>query len=133
MAVLGIIKLAHENERFGITREQCARTILPFLISNCVESTLNLTQFEQFIQLTKLLLTKVETEQRSKLQQLGAGQDEQIKVQDFNDIFNQTTVGNTANNVDVMDLFASLDKPKSNTSPLSQVVCFKINMDYYYY
>jgi hypothetical protein len=76
MAILGIIKLAHENERFGISRDQCARTILPFLISNCVENTLNLNQFEQFMYLTKTLLEKVETEQRSKLQQLSAGQEE---------------------------------------------------------
>lgn len=78
MAVLGIIKLAHENERFGIGREQSAKTILPFLISNCVESTLNLNQFEQFIHLAKTLLEKVETEQRNKLRQLSAGQEDQM-------------------------------------------------------
>lgn len=77
MATLGIIKLAHENERFGISREQSAKTIIPFLIANCVESTLNLNQFEQFVALTKTLFNKVETEQRSKLQQLSAGQEEQ--------------------------------------------------------
>jgi SCY1-like protein 2 len=77
MAVLGIYKLTHENERFGISREQCAKSVLPFLISTSVENTLNLSQFDQFMTLTKTLMTKVETEQRHRLQQLSAGQEEQ--------------------------------------------------------
>ncbi|KAI6191625.1 hypothetical protein M3Y97_00248400 [Aphelenchoides bicaudatus] len=59
---------------------------------------------------TKVLLEKVETEQRSKLQQLSAGQEEQNKTQDFTDIFNQTSSSSVPMNSDVSDLFASLDK-----------------------
>lgn len=77
MAVLGIYKLALDNERFDVSREQCAKSVLPFLISLSVENTLNLSQFEQFMMLIHKLVNKVETEQRQKLQQLDAGRTEQ--------------------------------------------------------
>lgn len=77
MAVLGIYKMTHENERFGINKEQVAKSVLPFLISTSVESTLNLNQFEQFMSLIKILMESMEKEQRVKLQQLSAGQEEQ--------------------------------------------------------
>ncbi|KAH7728205.1 Protein kinase domain containing protein [Aphelenchoides avenae] len=77
MAILGIYKLAFESERFGISREQCAKSALPFLITTCVESTLNLNQFEQYVAMVHKLLAKVEEEQRQRLQQLSAGQEEQ--------------------------------------------------------
>lgn len=51
--------MVHENEKFGISKEQCAKSVLPFLISMCVENTLNLTQFEQFMLLIHQLLNKV--------------------------------------------------------------------------
>lgn len=73
----GIYKLAYESEKFGIGREQCAKSVLPFLISTCVENTLNLSQFEKYIAMVHLLLEKVEKEQRNKLQQLSASEEEQ--------------------------------------------------------
>uniref|UniRef100_A0A1I7ZPE8 SCY1-like protein 2 n=1 Tax=Steinernema glaseri TaxID=37863 RepID=A0A1I7ZPE8_9BILA len=83
MAILGIYKLASEMEQCSLAREQLAKSVLPFLIATSVENTLNLSQFEQYMALTKKLLTKVETEQRSRLQQLSASQEEQRNVQDF--------------------------------------------------
>lgn len=74
---LGIYKLAYESEKFGIGREQCAKSVLPFLMSTCVENTLNLSQFEKYIAMVHLLLEKVEKEQRNKLQQLSASEEEQ--------------------------------------------------------
>ena len=55
----GIYKLVNENEKFGISKEQCAKSVLPFLVSTCVENTLNLNQFEQFVLLIHQLLSKV--------------------------------------------------------------------------
>lgn len=49
LAVLGIYKLAFETEKFGISTEQCARSVLPFLVSSCIENTLNIQQYEQFM------------------------------------------------------------------------------------
>jgi SCY1-like protein 2 len=80
MAVLGIYKMVFESEKFGIGKEQCARSVLPFLISICIESTLNLDQFNQVMNLVHKLLEKVENEQRQCLQQLSASQEEQRHI-----------------------------------------------------
>ena len=69
--------MAFENSNIGVSREQLAKSALPFLISSSIENTLNLGQFEQYISVIKAMLEKVETEQRSRLQQLSAGQEEQ--------------------------------------------------------
>lgn len=55
----GIYKLAYEESRFGITREQCAKSILPFLIASSMENTLNMPQFEQYMALIHRILDKV--------------------------------------------------------------------------
>lgn len=55
--------------------------MLPFLISTSIEATLNLQQFEQFMSMIRILLNKLENEQRQKLQQLSVTQEEQRYVQ----------------------------------------------------
>ncbi|CEF63111.1 Novel protein [Strongyloides ratti] len=107
MAILGVYKLAFESEKFGISRELIARNTLPFLISTSIENTLNLSQFESFMLLIKQMLSKMESEQRSRLQQLSAGQEEQRAVADFNELINQktSTVTNTDKAVKDLDDF----------------------------
>ena len=114
MAILGIYKLAHENEKFGINREQCAKSVIPFLMATCVENTLNLNQFEQYVSMIKLLFEKVEKEQRSRLQQLSAGQEEQRGFQDFTEMINaESTKVNSGPDIDALSaLFAA---PKNGT------------------
>ncbi|VDM40080.1 unnamed protein product [Toxocara canis] len=102
MAILGIYKLAYEDARFGIAREQCAKSVLPFLIATSVENTLNLQQFEQFFAIINVMLHKVETEQRQRLQQLSASQEEQRNIPDFNEVLasahtNKNTVSGSPN------------------------------------
>ena len=120
MAILGIYKLANENEKFGIGREQCAKSVLPFLISTSVENTLNLSQFEQYVALTHLLFERVEKEQRARLQQLSAGQEEQRNFQDFNEMINaESTKVNSAPDLDALSaLFGSVGIDRSaNSTP----------------
>ncbi|KAI6244118.1 Protein kinase domain-containing protein [Aphelenchoides fujianensis] len=93
MAVLGIYKLAHENEKFGIGRGKH-----PFTFT-CVENTLNVNQFEQYMSMIRALMHKVETEQRSRLNQLSAGQEGQQNTPDFNEIFSQASTSS-----DIADL-----------------------------
>ncbi|KAE9551316.1 hypothetical protein FO519_005467 [Halicephalobus sp. NKZ332] len=114
MAILGIYKLANENERFGIGREQCAKSVLPFLMATSVENTLNLNQFEQYMSMVKALLEKVEKEQRNRLQQLSAGQEEQRGFQDFTEMINmESTKVNSGPDLDALSaLFAP---PKNGT------------------
>lgn len=47
-----------------------ALSILPFLIPMCIENTLTLNQFNVLISIIKEMVATVETEHRSKLQQL---------------------------------------------------------------
>lgn len=51
--------MAFENTRHGISREQCAKSVLPFLMATSVENTLNLTQFEQYMALIHRILGRV--------------------------------------------------------------------------
>uniref|UniRef100_A0A915DZ01 Uncharacterized protein n=1 Tax=Ditylenchus dipsaci TaxID=166011 RepID=A0A915DZ01_9BILA len=74
MACLGIYKIANETDKFGISTEQCAKSVGPFP-TNLLESV-SIDQFEQFMALLHLLMKKVETEQRKRLQQLSASQEE---------------------------------------------------------
>lgn len=76
-SLLGIYKLSYENSNIGVSKDQLAKSALPFLISTSIENTLNLGQFEQYMTLIKAMMAKVEAEQRSRLQQLSAGQEEQ--------------------------------------------------------
>ncbi|VDM08858.1 unnamed protein product [Wuchereria bancrofti] len=94
MAILGIYKLAYEESRFGITREQCARSILPFLIASSMENTLNMPQFEQYMSLIHRILDKIEKEQRQRLQQLSATQEEQRSIGEFASILGQPATQN---------------------------------------
>ncbi|KAI6209506.1 Protein kinase domain-containing protein [Aphelenchoides besseyi] len=117
MAILGIYKLAHENEKFGISREQCAKSILPFLISTCVENTLNVNQFEQYMAMIRALMHKVETEQRSRLSQLSAGQETERNTHDFTEIFNQpSTSSNNGELNNLTNMFGNLDSGQSSTT-----------------
>ncbi|KAL3098010.1 hypothetical protein niasHT_027555 [Heterodera trifolii] len=111
MAVLGIYKIVHENTKFGINKEQCARSVLPYLISTAVEPTLNLQQFGQYMELVHQLIRRVETEQRHCLEQLSASQEEQRKITDFADFLNvQSNEMNKTNQseVDLGDLARAL-------------------------
>uniref|UniRef100_A0A5S6QXH9 Protein kinase domain-containing protein n=1 Tax=Trichuris muris TaxID=70415 RepID=A0A5S6QXH9_TRIMR len=67
MVILGIFQLAYTDAAIGLPKEICARYCLPFLLAACVESSLNLQQFEGFMTLIKSMLAKIESEQRRRL------------------------------------------------------------------
>jgi len=58
------------NTKLGITKDVMAHKCIPFLIPLCVENGLNITQFNTIVALIKEMFTRVETEQREKLEQL---------------------------------------------------------------
>ncbi|VDK84604.1 unnamed protein product [Litomosoides sigmodontis] len=94
MAILGIYKLAYEESRISITREQCAKSILPFLITSSMENTLNMPQFEQYMALIHRILDRIEKEQRQRLQQLSASQEEQRSIGEFVSVLGQPATQN---------------------------------------
>ena len=77
MAIVGIFKLAVTSSKLGLTKEEMANKALPFLIPLSIENGLTVAQFTIIVNLIKEMIQKVETEHRTKLEQLHAIQDSQ--------------------------------------------------------
>lgn len=77
MGILGIYKLALNHKKLGISKEVIATRILPFLMPLCIENGLTLAQFNALVALCKQMFQMVETEHRTKLEQLNSVQEEQ--------------------------------------------------------
>lgn len=77
MGILGIYKLAMNHKKLGITKEIMATRILPFLIPLCIENGLSIAQFNALVALVKSMFQQVETEHRTKLEQLNTIKSEQ--------------------------------------------------------
>ena len=77
MAIVGIFKLAFTNSKLGLTKEVMANKVLPFLIPLSIENGLTVQQFNSITSIIKEMFNKVETEHRTKLEQLNAIQDSQ--------------------------------------------------------
>ena len=77
MAIVGIYKLSVSNSKLGLTKEEMANKALPFLIPLSIENGLSVAQFNIIINLIKDMMNKIETEHRTKLEQLNAIQDTQ--------------------------------------------------------
>lgn len=76
MGILGIYKLALNHKKLGISKEVMATRVLPFLMPLCIENGLNLSQFNALVALVKQMFSLVETEHRTKLEQLNSVQQE---------------------------------------------------------
>ncbi|XP_070555531.1 SCY1-like protein 2 isoform X2 [Ptychodera flava] len=83
MGMLGIYKTTLEHKKLGITKDILATKVLPFLFPLCIDNNLNLNQFNAFISVVKEMMKQVETDQRSKLQQLSTMQKEQKSALEF--------------------------------------------------
>lgn len=77
MGILGIYKLSMTHKKLGITKEVMATRVLPFLIPLCIENGLTLQQFNALVALVKQMFQLVETEHRTKLEQLNSVQEQQ--------------------------------------------------------
>lgn len=70
MGILGIYKLCLNSNKLGITKEVMATKIVPTLMPLCIENGLSLSQFNAMIGLVKEMVAEIETEHRTKLEQL---------------------------------------------------------------
>lgn len=77
MGILGIFKLAMTHKKLGITKEIMATRVLPFLIPLCIENGLTLQQFNALVALVTQMFQLVESEHRTKLEQLNTVQEHQ--------------------------------------------------------
>uniref|UniRef100_A0A8C0WCB2 Protein kinase domain-containing protein n=1 Tax=Castor canadensis TaxID=51338 RepID=A0A8C0WCB2_CASCN len=99
MGILGIYKCTFTHKKLGITKEQLAGKVLPHLIPLSIENNLNLNQFNSFISVIKEMLNRLESEHKTKLEQLHIMQEQQ-KTLDIGNQMNtseETKVTHTGN------------------------------------
>lgn len=70
MVILGIYKLALTHSKLGLTKESLANKVIPFLVPLSIENGLSLNQFNSIMVLVKDMIQRVESEHRTKLEQL---------------------------------------------------------------
>ncbi|XP_030845520.1 SCY1-like protein 2 isoform X3 [Strongylocentrotus purpuratus] len=83
MGILGIIKVSMNHKKLGITKDIAATKVLPFLFPLSIDNNLNLHQFNAYMSVISGLIKLVEKEQRVKLEQLNALQEEQKTSVEF--------------------------------------------------
>merc|ERR1719167_1107520 len=76
MAIVGIFKLAYSNSKLGLTKEVMANKILPFLIPLSIENGLTVAQYNTVTCLIGEMMVRVESEHRTKLEQLRSIQED---------------------------------------------------------
>ncbi|XP_011497019.1 PREDICTED: SCY1-like protein 2 [Ceratosolen solmsi marchali] len=70
MAMIGIFKLILTNSKLGISKENLATNILPFLLPLCIEQSFSPKQYELLVSLVNEMVTQVTIEHRKVLHQL---------------------------------------------------------------
>lgn len=81
MCLPGIYKLALTHKKLGITKELMATKIIPFLMPLSIENGLTLNQFNALMTVIKEMVSRVEGEHRTKLEQLNSIQQESKYVE----------------------------------------------------
>lgn len=103
MGILGIYKCTFTHKKLGITKEQLAGKVLPHLIPLSIENNLNLNQFNSFISVIKEMLSRLESEHKTKLEQLHIMQEQQKSLDIGGNQMNaseETKVTNAGNQID---------------------------------
>ncbi|KAH0616776.1 hypothetical protein JD844_028161 [Phrynosoma platyrhinos] len=97
----GIYKCTFSHKKLGITKEQLAGKVLPHLIPLSIENNLNLNQFNSFISVIKEMLSRLEAEHKTKLEQIHIMQEQQ-KSLDINQMNmpEEKKGSNTGNQID---------------------------------
>ncbi|KAF5907975.1 SCY1-like protein 2 isoform X2, partial [Clarias magur] len=101
MGILGIYKCTFTHKKLGIPKEHLASKSLPHLVSLSIDNNLNLNQFNSFMAVIRDMLTRMEAEHKTKLEQLHSMQEQQRSLN--------------------LNQINSSEETKSNPSPPSQV------------
>ncbi|XP_074480997.1 SCY1-like protein 2 isoform X1 [Sebastes fasciatus] len=80
MGILGIYKCTFSHKKLGIPKEHLATKILPHLVSLSIDNNLNLNQFNSFMAVIRDMLTRMENEHKTKLEQLHIMQEQQRSI-----------------------------------------------------
>uniref|UniRef100_A0A673B3D1 Protein kinase domain-containing protein n=1 Tax=Sphaeramia orbicularis TaxID=375764 RepID=A0A673B3D1_9TELE len=77
MGILGIYKCTFSHKKLGIPKEHLATKSLPHLVSLSIDNNLNLNQFNSFMMVIRDMLSRMEAEHKTKLEQLHVMQEQQ--------------------------------------------------------
>ncbi|XP_051974260.1 SCY1-like protein 2 [Xyrauchen texanus] len=77
MGILGIYKCTFTHKKLGIPKEHLAAKSLPHLVSLSIDNNLNLNQFNSFMAVIRDMLSRMEAEHKTKLEQLHVMQEQQ--------------------------------------------------------
>uniref|UniRef100_A0AAY5EUD8 Protein kinase domain-containing protein n=1 Tax=Electrophorus electricus TaxID=8005 RepID=A0AAY5EUD8_ELEEL len=77
MGILGIYKCTFTHKKLGIPKEHLAAKSLPHLVSLSIDNNLNLNQFNAFMAVIRDMLSRMEAEHKTKLEQLHSMQEQQ--------------------------------------------------------
>ncbi|XP_018603125.1 SCY1-like protein 2 isoform X2 [Scleropages formosus] len=77
MGILGIYKCTFTHKKLGIPKEHLAGKSLPHLVSLSIDNNLNLNQFNSFMAVIRDMLSRMEAEHKTKLEQLHIMQEQQ--------------------------------------------------------
>lgn len=77
MGILGIYKCTFTHKKLGIPKEHLAGKSLPHLVSLSIDNNLNLNQFNSFMMVIKDMLSRMEAEHKTKLEQIHSMQEQQ--------------------------------------------------------
>lgn len=97
MGILGIYKCTFTHKKLGIPKEHLAAKSLPHLISLSIDNNLNLNQFNSFMAVIRDMLGRMETEHKTKLEQLHVMQEQQRSL-NFSNPMGQSTESNSTSN-----------------------------------
>ncbi|XP_075967489.1 SCY1-like protein 2 isoform X2 [Anarhichas minor] len=108
MGILGIYKCTFSHKKLGIPKEHLASKSLPHLVSLSIDNNLNLNQFNSFMVVIRDMLSRMEAEHKTKLEQLHAMQEQQRSINISNpgsQSENTTNPPSSGNQID--DIFGS--------------------------
>ncbi|XP_022045824.1 SCY1-like protein 2 isoform X1 [Acanthochromis polyacanthus] len=80
MGILGIYKCTFSHKKLGIPKEHLATKSLPHLVSLSIDNNLNLNQFNSFMMVIRDMLSRMEAEHKTKLEQLHVMQEQQRTI-----------------------------------------------------
>lgn len=66
------MKLIMSNKKLGMTKEVMATRVIPFLVPLSIENGLTISQFNAIMTMIKEIIGTIETEHRSRLEQLNS-------------------------------------------------------------
>uniref|UniRef100_A0A3Q3MNL9 SCY1 like pseudokinase 2 n=1 Tax=Labrus bergylta TaxID=56723 RepID=A0A3Q3MNL9_9LABR len=131
MGVLGIYKCTFSHKKLGIPKEHLASKSLPHLVSLSIDNNLNLNQFNSFMVVIREMLSRMEAEHKTKLEQLHMSltleekqrlakeQEQAVKLRNQQPLAPQTIKAANTNNSQTKDLTSSLLNSMTSLNSLS--------------